>query len=208
MNYDQEPTNQDIALSIPIKISFIALKNYLNKEFVGKTISRNNSNGKEINYFKILDIDIDKSDTEPYNLELRVKLETLTTFYNKRVLEISVQTLVKMDVNSQRIYIETYKIDSTGKSWIANKMLESIVNTFIYRKIIKNFNIELVPLINEKLIELNEKLASQVEVKNGISIIGALNSLTITHFEVKQNAMWVIINIKGWGIIDIENLEL
>ncbi len=208
MNSEQEPTSQDISLSIPIKIRFKALQNYLNKEFVGKTISRNNSNGKEINYFKILEIDIEKSDIEKYNLELTLKLETLTTFYNKRELQISIQTLVNMDVNSQRIYVDTYKIDSTGKSWIANQMLKSIVNTFIYGKIIKNFNIDLLPLINEKLIELNEKLASKIEVKSGISIIGSLENLTITHFMVKQNDIWVIVNINGWGIIDIEELDL
>ncbi len=87
-------------------------------------------------------------------------------------------------------------------------MLKSVVNTFIYRKIIKNLSIELLPLIDEKLIQLNEKLASKIEVKSGISILGSMKSLTITHFEVKQNDIWVILNINGWGIIDIEILDL
>lgn len=207
MDYNQEPSNQDISLSIPIKISLKALKNYLNKEYVGKTISKIISNGKEIKYFKILDIDIEKSDIEKYNIELIVKLETLTTLYNKRELQISIQTFLNMDIDSQKIYIDTYKIDSLGKSWFVNQMLKSLVNTFIYRKIIKNLNIELLPHIEEKLIQLNTKLASKIEVKSGISILGSLKNLTITHFEVKQNDIWVIININGWGIVDIESLD-
>lgn len=207
MNLNQELTNGDISLSIPIKISFSALKNYLNKEYQGKIISRNNSSGKEIKYFKILDIDINKSHIENYNIELLVKLETLTTFYNKRDLQISIQTLVNLDVESQNIHVQTYKIDSTGKSWFANQMLKSVVNTFIYRKIINNLNFELSPLINEKLSELNEKLASKLEIKRGISILGAFKNLTITHFEVKQNDIWVIIHINGWGVIDMEDLD-
>ena len=208
MNFDKESNNEDISLSIPIKISFTALINHLNKKFVGKTISRDNANGREINYFKILDIDIDKSDFHKYNIELKLKLETLTTFYNKRELHVSVHARVYMDMKSQRISIAAYEIDSTGKSWIANQMLKSVINTFIYRKIIKNLSIELLPLIDEKLIQLNEKLASKIELKSGISILGSMKSLTITHFEVKQNDIWVILNINGWGIIDIESLDL
>ena len=207
MNFDKESNNEDISLSIPIKISFTALINHLNKKFVGKTISRDNANGREINYFKILDIAIDKSDFHKYNIELKLKLETLTTFYNKRELHVSVHARVYMDMKSQRISIAAYEIDSTGKSWIANQMLKSVVNTFIYRKIIKNLSIELLPLIDEKLIQLNEKLASKIELKSGISILGLMKSLTITHFEVKQNDIWVILNINGWGIIDIESLD-
>ena len=84
MDNQQESTNQDISLSIPIKISFTALKNHMNREYVGKIISRPNSNGTPVNYFKILDIDLVQSDFEKYNIELIFKLETLTTFYNKR----------------------------------------------------------------------------------------------------------------------------
>lgn len=207
MNYVKESTDQDISLSIPIKISFIALKNYLNKEFEGKIISKSNSNEKEIKYFKILNIDIGKSDIENYNIELKVKLETLTTFYNKRELQISVQTSVQMNADSQKIYIDAYKIDSKGESWFANQMLKSIINTFIYRKIIKNLNIELLPIIKKNLDLLNNKLASKIEVKSGVSILGSLENLTITHFVVKQNDIWVIININGWGIIDIEDFD-
>jgi hypothetical protein len=207
MNNDQEATNQDILLSIPIKVSFISLKNYLNKEFKGKIISRDNSNGKRINYFKILEIDIAKSTIKKYNLELIVKLETLTTLYKSRELEISIQTFVNMDMESQKIYIETYKIDSTGKSWFANQMLKSVINTFMYRKFIKKLNIELLPIITENLMLLNAKLASKIEIKSGISVLGALNDLTVTHFEIKQKNIWIIVTLNGWGIIEVENLD-
>ena len=207
MDNNQEPINQDISLSIPIKIGFVALKNYLNKEFVGKTISKTNSNGKEINYFKILEIEINKSSIEKYNIELIVKLETLTTFYHKRELKISVQTFVKMDVGSQNIYIDTYKIDSKGESWFANQILNPIINTFVSRKISDNANIELLPIIKKNMIQLNEMLASKIEVKSGISILGALENLTITHLEVKRDDIWVIISVNGWGIIDVEDLD-
>ena len=207
MDNNQEPINQDISLSIPIKIGFVALKNYLNKEFVGKTISKTNSNGKEINYFKILEIEINKSSIDKYNIELIVKLETLTTFYHKRELKISVQTFVKMDVGSQNIYIDTYKIDSKGESWFANQILNPIINTFVSRKISDNANIELLPIIKKNMIQLNEMLASKIEVKSGISILGALENLTITHLEVKRDDIWVIISVNGWGIIDVEDLD-
>lgn len=208
MNSDQDQSDEEISVSIPIRTSFIAVNDYLNKKFVGETIGRTNSNGKEVDYFKVLDIDIAKSDIEKYNIELKVKLETLTTIYNKHELQISIQASVKMDFDTQKIYVDTYKIDSTGGNWVVNKLLDSIVNTFIYQKIIKKLNIELLPLINEKLIELNAKLASRIEVKSGISVLGSLDNLTITHFKVKEKYIWTLININGWGLIDIEDLDL
>ena len=208
MDNQQESTNQDISLSIPIKISFTALKNHMNREYVGKIISRPNSNGTPVNYFKILDIDLVQSDFEKYNIELIFKLETLTTFYNKRELQISVLTFVKMNIESQEVYVDSYKIDSKGDSWLANQLVKSIINTFIYQKIIKNLSIALLPVIKKNRDLLNEKLASKIEVKSGMSILGSLENLTITHFEIKQNNIWVIINMNGWGIIEIESLDL
>lgn len=199
--------HQDISLSLPIKIGFTALTNFINKSFAGHTIGKTNTHGKETKYFKIRHIDVQPSEVEKYNIELILSLETLTTFYNHRELEISIFTLVKLDVITQKIYVDSYKMESKGQGWIADHLIKSILNTFIYEKMIKNLNFELVPLIDKKLQELNLKLASKFEIQNGISILGVLNSLTITHFEIKDNTLWTIINLKGWGVIDIENLE-
>lgn len=113
-----------------------------------------------------------------------------------------------MDLETQELYIEKYKIDSTGNSWLVNKMLETLLNTFIYKKIIEKLNIELLPPITEKLIEINSKLASSIEIKHGISILGKLKTLTVTHFEIKERDVWIIVNLNGWGIIEIEGLEI
>lgn len=198
--------HQDISLSLPIRMKFKTLTNFINKSYAGHTISKTNSHGKETSYFEIRHINVQPSDVEKYNIELILNLETLTTFYNHRELEISIFTLVKLDVITQKIYVDSYKMESKGQGWIADHLIKSILNTFIYEKMIKNLNYELVPLIDEKLQELNLKLASKLEVQSGISVLGALNSLRITHFEIRDNTLWIIISLKGWGVVDIENL--
>lgn len=208
MNYKQEPSDQDISISIPIKMRFIALKKILNTKFSGKVISKTNASGKENKYFKILHIDIEESNFEPYNIDFIVTIETLTTFYSKRELQISIQTLVAMDLKSQQMYVESYKIDTSGQNWMANQFIKTVLNTFIYQKIIKNLRIDLAPMIHENLVKLNEKLASKFEVKSGISILGELKHLSISRFEIKEQNIWIIINMDGWGIIDIENVEV
>lgn len=208
MNHIQEPSHQDISLSLPIKMGFKALTNFLNTSFAGHSIGKTNSRGKEVNYFKIHHIDAEPSNLEGFDMELIVNLETLTTLYKHRELQISVYVSMKLDVSSQKIYIDAYKMDSEGQGWIADHLLKSVLNNFIYDRIINDLNIELRPLIDEKLVELNKKLAANFEINSGISILGAIQTVNISHFEIKNDTIWIIINIKGWGVIDVENLDL
>lgn len=205
MDDNEIPISNDISITIPVKINFTAIENFLIEKFAGEIISKVDTKGKEIKYAKIIDIKIAKSNSEKYNIEIIIKLQTLTFLYRNRELNITISAELILNVDKQKLFVANYKIDSKGKSWFTDQMLKSILNTFIYQKIIKKLAFDLKPIVKDNLNSINTKLASNFELKEGISLIGSLEDLNISHIKLKDDHLWVLINIKGWGIINIEN---
>lgn len=202
-----DTSHEDISISLPIKLGFEALSNLIQESLKDQVISKTNSQGKEIKYFRILNLEVKPSDVEGYNIELLVNLETLTTFYRNKNLQVSFYTLLQLDVTSQKVFVDNFKMDSKGQGWIADHLLKSILNTFAHQKILQILNIELEPLLDKQRVELNEKMAGRLEIRSGIFILGTLKHITVTHFEIKNDTIWIIIHVTGWGIIDIDHLS-
>lgn len=207
MNSNPKTSNQDISITLPLRISFATVDTFLKKKFVGTNISKTDTHGKTANYFKILDLHLVESSAAPYNLEIRMKLETLTFLFHKKDLDVTVQAQLSLDVATQKLYVEAYKINTHGNHWMANGILKSVLNTFIYKKIIQSLSVDLKPLLIEKIEELNAKLASKLEATKAISILGTVENFSIGHFEIKKDKIWVLINTSGWCVISIEDLE-
>ncbi len=206
MKNNQKQNDQGISITLPIKINFMAIGALLHKELVGKTISKTKSDGKELKYFKILDLDLAKSKAEPYNLEINLRLQTLTLLHKEKDMQVTLQTKVVLDVETQRLYIDAYKIEKVGDSGISSYLLKSVLNTFIYRKVIDKLSVHLTPTITEKLKAINTTLASNLDIDKGISIIGHIENIGISHLEIKENGVWVFIDSNGWLILDIDHL--
>lgn len=205
MNTQAKPSDQEISIALPLRIDFMAIENYLSKEFIGTNISKTDAHGKVSNYFKILDINVDATSSASYNLEIRMKLQTLTLLFNHKDLEVSMLADLRLDIITQKLYVEAYKINSQGQNWMANNILKSILNTFIYKKIIKILNLDLRPLLKEKIDDVNKNLASKLEATPGISILGTVSDFSISHFEIKKDKIWVLVNTRGWCVIAIED---
>ncbi|WP_163517393.1 DUF4403 family protein [Gelidibacter japonicus] len=208
MSSNPTTSDQNISVTLPVRIGFAAIETFLKKKFIGTTISKNNAKGKASNYFKILDLNLSESQTDPYNLQLRLKLQTLTLIFHKKDIEVSVLADLRLDVETQQLYVDAYNINSSGKSWVANIVLKSILNTFIYKKIINTLSIDLLPILQEKIDLLNARLASELKASKNISIMGNAECFTITHFKIKKDKIWVLIQTKGWCVIAIEDLEV
>lgn len=206
MNTHPTPSNQDISITLPLRISFETAAAFLKEKFVGTNISKTDTQGKVINYFKILDLNLAQSSIQTYNLELNLKLQTLTFLFYKKDLDVIVQAQLNLDVGSQKLYVESYKINSQGNHWIATSILKSVLNTFIYKKLIKTLSVDLKPLLAERIEDINLKLASKLETSKGIAVLGKVEDFSIGHFEIKNNKIWVLINSSGWCVIDIEDL--
>lgn len=207
MDSNQTTSDQDISVTLPVRIGFPAIESFLKKKFIGTVISKTDTKGKESNYFKILDLSLSESPSAAYNLELRIRLQTLTLIFHKKDIEVSVLANLKLDISTQKLYVKAYKINSSGDSWLANSLLKSVLNTFIYKKIVNTLSVDLMPIVNEKIDIVNAKLASKLETTKGISILGNIEQFTISHFKIKNDMVWVLVNTNGWCVIGIEDLE-
>ncbi|MBA6152795.1 hypothetical protein [Gelidibacter maritimus] len=208
MNSNSTTSNQDISVTLPVRIGFAVIESFLKKKYTGTTISKTSSRGKTSNYFKILDLNLFESQTEPYNLQLRLKLQTLTLLFNNKDIEVSVLTDLRLDIETQKLYVEAYNINSSGDHWIASNILKSVLNTFIYKKILNTLSVDLMPILQEKIDLVNIKLASELTATKNLSIMGNVEKFTISHFEIKRDVIWIFIDTQGWGVITIEDLEV
>lgn len=208
MNANPTTSDQDISVTLPVRIGFSVIETFLKKKYIGTIISKKSAKGKTLNYFKILDLNLSESQAEPYNLQLILKLQTLTLIFHKKELEVSVHANLRLDIETQKLYVEAYNINSSGESWIANTVLKSVLNTFIYKKIINTLSIDLMPLLQEKIELINAKLASDLKATKNISIMGSVENSTISHFKIKSDVIWVLIHAQGWGVISIDDLEV
>lgn len=205
---NSNPTSdQDISVTLPVRIGFDVIEAFLKKRFSGTIISKNDAKGKASQYFIILDLDLTESQTEPYNLQLRLKLKTLTLLFHKKEIEVSILAELRLNIETQKLYVEAYNINSSGESWIANTLLKSVLNTFIYKRIINTLSIDLMPLLQEKIELINTKLASDLKATKNISIMGNVENFIISHFKVKKDVIWVFIHTQGWGVISIDDLD-
>ncbi|WP_027125457.1 DUF4403 family protein [Gelidibacter mesophilus] len=208
MNSNPTTADQSISITLPVRIDFTAIEKLVRKKFNGTTISKNDAKGKASNYFNILEIYLSESQSVPYNLALTIKLQTLTLLFHKKDIEVSVLADLRLDVGTQKLYVKAYKINSSGESWITNTVLKSVLNTFVYNKLINILSVDLMPILKEKIDGINAKLASQIKATKNISIMGNIEDFNISHFNIKKDVIWVLIYTQGWGVISIEDLEL
>ncbi|WP_170245215.1 DUF4403 family protein [Gelidibacter salicanalis] len=208
MNTNQTSSDQDISLTLPVKMDFEVLDAFLKKEYNDTNISHKDDKGNTSNYFKILDLNLEESDHPDYNLSLKLHLQPLTLLFNNNTVDVSVLAELRLDVATQKLYVEAYDMDSNGKNWVTNTLLKTVLNTFIYKKVINTLSFDLMPMITEKLALINAQLASKFKTTNGISIMGNVASFSVSHFEIKNDVIWVLIHSQGWGVISIDDLEL
>ena len=72
-------------IRLPISIAYTVIEAYLRKKMIGETISSVAEDGKVSTYAKILDLSLEKSQEEAYDLALELKFKTLTTFFRNKI---------------------------------------------------------------------------------------------------------------------------
>lgn len=207
MNSTPTQSDQDISFTLPVQMGFEVLDAYLKKKFRDTNISHNDAKGNSSNYFRILDLKLAESEYNAYNLCLKMRLQPLTLLFNRNTVEVSVHADLKLNVDTQKLYVEAYNMDSSGKNWVTNNLLKSVLNTFTYKKIINALSLDLMPIVKEKIEIINAQLASTLKTTKGISIMGNVANFTISHFEIKKNVIWVLLHTQGWCVISIDDLK-
>lgn len=198
-------TNVDV--TIPVKIGYPILDKFLRSKMIGEIISKEDSDGEKSNYAQILDVTIGQSELEGFDLCLDIDLQTLTSLFKNKRVKILFHAALYLHKEEQRISLEDYKIDGKTKNWIADQVLETVVNKWMYDKLKRKMNFDFMPHIEEHVKSLNEKLENKLEAKEGIHLIGSLENMELSSLKAGDTDLWVSVSVKGSGIIELTKLD-
>lgn len=208
MELSGEFNNQNINITVPVIIGYHTLDEVLKAKLIGEIISKEDSEGNKSNYAQILDVSIEQSELEEFDLGLNISLQTLTSLFKNKRVQIYFHAALELDRELQYIYLKDYEIDGKTKNWFADKLLETVVNKWMYEKLKKKMNFDLMPHIEEKVGSLNKKLENKIEAKDGIHLMGSLDKLEISNLKAGEQELWISVTIQGTGLVELERLEL
>lgn len=208
MYVKDEFSDQNINITMPVIIGYPILDKYLREKLVGEIISKENSEGKKSNYAQILDVSIEKSELEEFDLKVNLNLQTLTSLFKNKQVKIFFHAALQLDRELQHISLKDYEVDGKTNNWFADQLLETVVNRWMYDKLKKKMNFNLMPHIEEKVGSLNEKLENKLEAKEGVHLIGSLDKLEVSNLKAGEHELWISVTVSGTGIVELEKLEL
>ncbi|MUP47299.1 DUF4403 family protein [Gramella sp. BOM4] len=206
MNKIENYIGEEIGLSLPVKIGFPVLNDLLKQKLIGEIISKDESEAKGSNYAQILDAIIYSSEKEEYDVCLELDLQTLTSFFKNKRLKIFFHAAIELDVAEQQIYLSDYKAEGQTHNWLADKFLQTLVNSWMYEKLKKKMSVDLMPKIREKMLEINDKLVNKMEVKDGVFLEGEVQDLAITDLQMNEDAIFISFSTTGKMMIELEKI--
>lgn len=198
----------NIDFSVPIKIGYPVLDKFLKQKLTGEIISKDGSQDKGNNYAQILDISVSKSELQDFDICLEMSLQTLTTFFRNKHIQIYFHASLELDREQQRIFLSDYFADGKSKNWFADQVIETLVNKLMYAKLKKKLNFEFMPHIQKNLDEINEKLENEMEARKGVHLIGAMKTLEVAGMKFGDHDLWISLLVQGSGIVEIKEIKL
>lgn len=201
-----EPLKEGIRFQVPVKISYEALEGFLRKKLVGEHISTE-ENGETTKYATILDVDLARSLRQGYDLAVDVKFKTLTTLFKNKEGSILVDAALDFDPNLQQLSVKDYTFDVESNSWLFSNSLETLVGTFFRDKIKKKMNFDFKPLIQEQLVEINNKLETAIAPAEGITISGFVSGFRVVQLLPGERVLLAIVELEGSGLVEVEKID-
>jgi hypothetical protein len=193
-------------IRLPISLAYTVVETYLRKKMIGETISSEAEDGKVTIYAEILDLSLEKSQDEAYDLALELKLKTLTTFFRNKEGKILLHLSLDFDQEAQLASVNNFRLEGNTKNWLLNKSLETMANTFMRGKIKNKMKFDFRPEIEKHLRSMNEKLDHRLEVAEGIFLFGRLNTFKISEIIPQASRFLVLVNFEGNTLLEIKKI--
>lgn len=208
MNENDRFIDPNIEITIPVIIGYQVLDKYLREKLIGEIISKDDKDGEKSNYARILDVSLEKSYLDGYDILLNITLQTLTSLFKNREVQIFFHATLELNRELQHISLQKFEIDGKTNNWFANKLLETVVNNWMYEKLKKKMNFDLMPHIEEKVGDINKKLENKLEAKEGVNLIGSLEKVEISNLSAGEKELWISVSVSGKGLLELEKLDL
>ncbi|MFD2517834.1 DUF4403 family protein [Salinimicrobium flavum] len=200
-------TKENVMLRLPVKIRYTAIERYLREKYIGEVLKEEKKDGEEKEYAEVLAISLGKSEEENFDLALNLQLRTLTSFFKNKILRVRVHLAMTFDPDKQEVRISDYQLEGENNSWLINKFLQVMANTFLFSGFRKKMKYDFRPLIEDQVLDLNKKLQGDMEVYDGINISGNLSEFRIADLIPGQAHLLISVVIAGNTVIDIEKIN-
>lgn len=203
-----DPSKINNSLTLPVKIEYSVLQSLLRKKMIGETISSEGKNGKVSNYAEILNISVERSVKENYDLAVEIKFRNLTSFLKNKEGKFVLYAALDFDELLQQIQVVNFEIDGTSKNWLFNNTIETIANTFMRGKIRNKMKLDFQPEIQKQLVIINEKLKSNFDVADGIFLSGKMKFIKINEIILQDQQILVLVQLEGQTLINIQDIPV
>ena len=207
MNENEILSEASMDITLPVRIGYPVLDEYLKEKLVGEIISKENPEGKSANYAQILEISVDRSDRGDFDLCISLTLQTLTTFFKNKQVKILFYAFFDLDRKEQRIFLKDYEVDGISNGWLADQLIETLINKWMYKRLKEKMNFEFMPHIKEHLESINAKLENKLEAKEGVHLLGGVENLEISRLKFEENDVWIFVAIKANGLVELTKLK-
>lgn len=208
MENAEDPSQGLNFIRLPINIDYTVVVTYLRKKMIGELISSEDKDGMGSAYAEILDLSLEKSMDEGYDLALELKFKTLTTFFRNKEGKVILHVTLDFDMEEQLMSVHNFKLEGNTKNWFFNRSLEAMVNTFMQRKLKNKMKFDFRPEIEKHRRSMNEKLDNRLEIAEGIFLSGRLKTFKIDEIIPKETHFLVLVNFEGNTSLDIKELVL
>lgn len=198
----------NVILRLPVKMDYRVLQTYLQKKLLGKVISKGKANGETSDRARIQAISLSRSTLEDFDLTVKVQLRLLTTFFTGKVIKISAHLSLTFNEAEQQVYIDSYKVDSENNGWLTDRVVESLINNFMYSSFKKKMKFDIRPIVSEKLENLNQKLTNGLEVTDGVKITGQVKEFKIQEVIPGQRTLLVSVSVLGNNVLNIQRIDI
>ncbi len=192
-------------ISLPISIAYTVMETYLPKKMTGETISSEDE--KVSTYAEILDLSLEKSQDEAYDLALALKFKTLTTLFKNKEGKILLHLSLNFDREEQLLNVNNFKLEGNTKNWLLNRSLETMVNTFMHGKVKNKMKFDFRPEIEKYLRSTNGKLSNRLEIAEGIFLFGRLNTFIISEIKPQASQFLILVNFEGNTLLEIKKIN-
>lgn len=208
MEATSQENRYNVILHLPVKITYKVLEAYLQKKLLGKILSKGKAHGGSSDTARIQEISLDRSPLDDYDLAVHLQLELLTTFFKNKEIKMVVHLAISFRETSQEIIISKYKLEGENNGWFIDKAVETLINNFLYSKLKEKMRFEIRPLVDQKIGEVNQKLANGLEVMEGINLTGKISEFRVKEVIPGQKTLLVAVNVLGNNVLNIQQINL
>ena len=197
-----------ILVQLPVKLEYSVLNEILGSKVKGEQISSTDKDGTETKYAEILAISIARSSDPGFDLDVQLKVKALATIFKGRILDIDLKATIQYDSVRQEIGVGSFKLHTDSGNWILNKLIGSIVNSFMYSNLKEKMKFSFKDILEEKQGMLNRKLQDKLEVYDGIFINGAVRDIRVDQVLPGQSFLLISVHLSGSALAEIRRLNV